>query len=93
MVKSIFRILHLKYQPTPSNMHAAPDPLQEPRVLFMARTWDPESYPSGLTRRKYRNLETNLQRNKSDQGVSDQAFTREFGRPVLWRLFTKQPFC
>ena len=49
MVKSIIRILHLKYQPTPSNMYAAPEPLREPKVLFMARTWDPESYPAGFT--------------------------------------------
>ena len=41
MVKSLMRNLHLTYQPAIADMHAAPDLVREPRVLFMTRAWDP----------------------------------------------------
>ena len=49
MIKSLMGNLHLKYQPTALAMHTPPARSQEPRVLFMARTWDPEDYPAGFT--------------------------------------------
>lgn len=49
LIKSVMRNLHLNFRPTPITMYAAPVPSQEPKVLFMARTWDPESYPAGFT--------------------------------------------
>jgi len=55
MVKSVIRNLHLNFQPTTSTMYAAPAPSQEPKVLFMARTWDPESYPAGLSEENVNN--------------------------------------
>ena len=45
MVKSLMRNLHLTYQPTFADMHAGPDPLREPRVLFMTRAWNPDNFP------------------------------------------------
>lgn len=44
MIKSLLRNLHVMYQPTVSDMRASPDPLKEPKVLFMTRTWDPDSF-------------------------------------------------
>ena len=49
MIKSVFRNLHFKYQPTVSGMQAEPDPNREPKVLFMTRTWDPEAFPADAT--------------------------------------------
>lgn len=49
MIKSVLRNLHLNFQPTTKTMYAPPAPSQEPKVLFMARTWDPENYPAGLS--------------------------------------------
>lgn len=43
-VKSLLRNLHVMYQPTVSDMYALPDPVREPKVLFMTRTWDPEAF-------------------------------------------------
>ncbi len=49
MIKSVLRNMHAMYQPTVSDMHVAPEPAREPKVLFMTRTWDPEAYPAGAT--------------------------------------------
>lgn len=49
MIKSMLRNLHVMYQPTVSGMYALPDPVREPKVLFMTRTWDPNAYPADAT--------------------------------------------
>jgi hypothetical protein len=42
------RNIGLKYNPTINNMHMAPERSRKPKVLFMARTWDPDNYTGGF---------------------------------------------
>lgn len=46
-IKSAMRNIGLKYNPTINTMHKPPDRSQKPKVLFMARTWDPDNYTGG----------------------------------------------
>ena len=48
LIKSAMRNIGLKYNPTISNMHMAPESSRKPKVLFMARTWDPDNYTGGF---------------------------------------------
>lgn len=48
LIKSAMRNIGLKYNPTISNMHKPPENLRKPKVLFMARTWDPDNYTGGF---------------------------------------------
>ena len=45
LIKWLLRNTLIKYNPTIKNMHFPPQPEQEPRVLFMARTWDADNCP------------------------------------------------
>lgn len=49
MVKSLMRNIHLTYHPKVEDMHATPDLLREPRVLFMTRAWNPDGFPGNAT--------------------------------------------
>lgn len=48
LVKSAMRNIGLKYNPTIDNMHKPPECSRKPKVLFMARTWDPDNYTGGF---------------------------------------------
>ncbi|MDB5155164.1 MAG: hypothetical protein JWR54_3915 [Mucilaginibacter sp.] len=45
LLKWILRNISIKYNPTIKNMNSLPQPNQDPRVLFMSRTWDPDNCP------------------------------------------------
>ncbi|MBV8389285.1 MAG: hypothetical protein JO080_05750 [Mucilaginibacter sp.] len=47
LLKSVLRNIGLKYNPTINNMHRAPQRAHKPKVLFMARTWNPDNYTGG----------------------------------------------
>jgi len=49
LIKRVAELGSLSFLPTINNMYSPPKPHQEPRVLFMARAWDPESEPPGLS--------------------------------------------
>src|SRR5437879_2798125 len=49
LIKWILRNAFIKYNPTVKNMHFSPKTNQEPRVLFMVRTLDPDNFPAALT--------------------------------------------
>ena len=42
LLRCIAKVATISFLPTTLNMHALPKPDQEPRVLFMARAWDPD---------------------------------------------------
>jgi hypothetical protein len=48
-LKRIAELASVSFLPRASSMYAAPNPNQEPRVLFMARAWDPDNDPVGLS--------------------------------------------
>jgi hypothetical protein len=48
LIKWVLRNVSIRYNPTVRKMHVAPKPNQEPRVLFMVRTWDPDYFPAAL---------------------------------------------
>lgn len=48
LIKSAMRNIGLKYNPTINTMHKPPDHSRKPKVLFMARTWDPNNYTGGF---------------------------------------------
>ena len=49
MMRCIAQLCSLSFLPTVSKMHSLPMPDQEPRVLFIARAWDPDNDPPGLS--------------------------------------------
>ena len=52
LVKRCAELASLSFLPTVSHMCAPPILTQEPRVLFMARAWDPEGESAALTARE-----------------------------------------
>lgn len=49
LIKCIAEFSWLSFLPTTMNMYSLPEPNQEPRVLFMARAWDPAGELPGLS--------------------------------------------
>lgn len=49
LIRCIAQVSSIRFLPTTLNMHALPKPDQEPRVLFMARAWDPNGEVPGLS--------------------------------------------
>jgi len=47
LLRCIAKVASIRFLPTVINMHALPKPDQEPRVLFMARAWDPDGEVPG----------------------------------------------
>ena len=48
-IKRVAKLASISFLPTIANMCSPPVATQEPRVLFMARAWDPENEPPGLS--------------------------------------------
>jgi hypothetical protein len=49
LLRRLAELLALSYLPTAANSFSSPQMDQEPRVLFMARAWDPDNEPPGLS--------------------------------------------
>ena len=49
LIKWGLRNTSVKYNPTVKNMYSVPKTGQKPKVLFMARTWDPNTAPAGFS--------------------------------------------
>lgn len=49
LLTRIAELASIKFLPRATSMYATPNPDQEPRVLFIARAWDPDNDPVGLS--------------------------------------------
>ena len=66
------------FRPTPENMHSVPDSLQEPKVLFMTRAWDPSDHPD----RSREKIEERMYLNET-RARCVELLRREFGSRFL----------